>query len=175
MRSVFVCLVLFLVICLCGCSYGSKGYFSFRERGFCAEVRGELHGEPFAAEVSVKPSGDTYLVQVCYLSPETLESLRVTATCERGGAVRGEGCLLWEAHESRLDAASLTGLLLPVTVLLTDAEVATVRYEGDTCYLTLVDGVSLTLGEDGLPRSLRAEEISFEVVWLEWSDMTDLV
>ena len=166
-KSACACLVVLLAIGLCACSVDGEGHFLYREQGFCAEVRGRMRENEFTAVVGLTPTDGGYRVEVGYLSPATLEGLEVSAECDVGGKPCTNGRLFWEGHESDVDAETLAGLLLPACVLLGNAEIVSVRYEGAIRHLTLSNGITLCLGEDGMPQSLQSEAIFFDVIWSE--------
>ena len=169
------CISALLCLCLIGCAAVGEDYFSYRERGFCAEVEGVMRGVAFSAIVWMERVEGGYQVKVCYLLPLRLKGLTLSATCDDKGLPCGEARLSWEEGESCVDAAVVEGLLMPISVFLIDGEVATVRYEGKCCDLTLDDGTTLMLGEDGAPRRLQGEKIAMDVRWLEWSSYANLV
>lgn len=168
-------LLILLILCLVACAVVEENYFSYLEKDFCAEVRGEMNGSAFLAVVATSRTESGYRVGVRYLFPATLSGLEVLAECNRQGVPQGVGSLGLEGRKSEVEAVCVAGLLLPICALLNVGEVESVQYVKEGCCLTLVDGKTLRLGRDGTPQFLRGDGFFLEVAWLEWSEGLNLV
>jgi len=174
-RCASFCLVILLCLLPSGCVPMGENYFLYREKGFCAEVRGEMRGTAFSAVIALAAKEGGYRVGVRYLSPGTLSGMEALAACDANGAPQGEGSLLWDGRESKVDETIIAGLLLPICAFLEQDEIASVAYEEKACCLRFADGSVMRLDEDGAPQSLRGERVCLEVVWLEWSEDSNLL
>lgn len=166
-KGVFAAFLAICVLFFAGCPQSARDYFAFRREGFRAEVRGELEEMDFCAEIEVEAESDGWCVRVEYLEPALLEHTEIRAVCDAQGEIFGEA-ELWRG-ESRfsVEGEMLRGLLLPATVWISCEEIVSVQKTEDGYVLSLGNGVSLQIGDDGDPREVRAGDFSMEIVWLE--------
>lgn len=159
-RRNMISVICLTVLMLVGCRSAIPNYFAYRENDFSAEVRGELHGMVFSASISFEETDDGASQTVNYIGDGALSGVRVVCT--------GEGaCIEREGVSIPCGADELSGLLAPLEVLLTEAEILAVKKEGKNTVLTLSQDTFLTLNENLIPCAYSSPELCFDVVWWE--------
>ncbi len=154
-------LTLVLVCVLGGCARTEKSYFSFREHDFEAEVTGALDGVEFCAVLSVRAEDGRRVRRVAYLGKGVLSGIVVEARADGTATLSREGMTFF------CEEAEVAGLLSPIDLLLSEAGLGSVRRVEEETLLTLEDGTSLTLAENGVPRAASNGERRMTVVWWE--------
>ena len=168
MKRLILMSVLLGCLLLCsGCSRTVPDYFAFREAGFCAEVRGTLDGTDFCARITAKRGRDGGEVRVEYLAPAVLERTILRAVCNESGEVIGDAEILRAESDFFVRAEVLNGLFLPATAWLSCDELESVQKNGEGYVLSLANGASLKIGNDGRPTAFSSEKIRMDIVWLE--------
>ena len=157
--SVALAAVIFLTSCVQKLS--PSDYFSHTDQRFRAEVRGTLYGEGFCAvvEADFAPTG-VRISRISYLSPAHLAGVSVEDLGDGTATVSFDGASV------AVTRASVSGLLLPIDLLLLEGDVLTVRKDGDTTTVTLPDGLSLSLSSTN-PISVSAPTCSYSIAWWE--------
>ncbi|MBO4309197.1 MAG: hypothetical protein J5885_05140 [Clostridia bacterium] len=149
-RSLFLLCLCFLLL-LSGCRSVGNASSAQWKKPFTASIEGTRGELAFSAELTVTATDRV----IRYTAPESLAGLTATATAGGIRVVQGE--------LSRQDGSGATGLLLPLDLLVSPAELATVQKRGDETVLTYTDGTEIFLNADGTPRAVIRTDILFTV------------
>ena len=165
-RYFLLCLILGCLISIVGCNRITQGndlYFSYRETSVRAEIRGQMNGIRFSAEIGkdqtnegVPPVG----AYIHYLAPQALQSIHIYSV--GNGEFRIESGTLSHAF----DESFVEGWIRPLLILFGESEIQKIRKENDVTILTLPQG-ELQLSSNGQPISFQGEDVSFDILWWE--------
>ena len=148
---VFLCFALLLTAC--GRAKADReGQFSLPFAASIAGTRGEL---AFAAEITATAEACT----IRYTAPEALAGLTVART--------SGGVSIWLGEFELKDQPDAEGLLAPLDLLLSPAELAAVEEQNGEKILTYTDGAKLILQKDGTPRAAAGNDLFFTVLEFE--------
>ena len=145
------------LICLCsvlvfsGCRTVGNDRAKQWKEPFTASIEGTRGELAFSAELTVTADERT----IRYTAPESLAGLTATAASDGIRVVQGE--------LSRQTGVGASGLFLPLDLLTTPAELATVRMREGETVLTYADGTEILLNADGTPRAVIRTDILFTV------------
>ena len=153
-------LLLFLLLLSCifaasGCQ-STPSHRSYREKGFRAEIAGELFGIPFGAQLSADASGE----HLTYLRPDALSHLTLHRSTDGVTLESGE-------LSTSLPEDALAGLLSPLDALLSEHEILRIQKTEEGSRLTLSGGGTLSLTPEGIPADYVSSALRFSVVWWE--------
>ncbi len=146
---------------LWSCAEKKRDWLAYRKEPISARLEGNRNGQDFSCEV-ICTNGR--LTALCYISPTTLEGIRISPTSEGNYCVQQRG-LSYELSEASLSG----GLLLPAELLLLrDAELLSVQRMPNGMLLTVtapcVEGtVTITLTDAGAPLVITSPTVSLRV------------
>lgn len=165
-----VLFLLSLCLLLVGCGRGGADHFSYLDAdGISAEIKGEYAGEKFAAKMTLSRDLGGRRVTLCYLSPEVVKGLTLSALLGSDGSV-GDVTVEKGGASERLPFESLKGLLKPALPLVREKTPVRVQKEGEGFRLSLDGGGELTLCAEGNPLEYR--EDGFWVRVLSWERLS---
>ncbi len=157
----------------CACGEHAPDPLAFGTSDFAAELRGSMTspetGErrEFTAKVEVRSAGESRAVRVVYLAPDALAGMEIEALCTGEGAPTGEATVRYGELSIPTEAERLSGLLLPVTALLSPRALSSIKRSEEGWEAVWEDGARIHTDGDGLPRAFFSPEISFDVVWYD--------
>ena len=151
---------------LSSCAKKPPDYFAYTQKNASCEIAGTLHGSPFGARIVLSPVGEGCCAEIEYLQHPAWQGLSIQARFDASG--RAVGTAEVRAYElSRTQtAASLSGLLAPLSALLEIREARAVQFDKSAYTLTFADG-ALTVTQDGIPCKVSSETVDFWIVWWE--------
>lgn len=153
-------LLLCALFSLAACNKGSTGsYFSYRKNDFHAEIRGELNGISFTAEIGQTDTEDGAILFVTYLSPEALDGLTVTQN--------GDGEVSVTLGEITPSGEIAHLLLSPIKALFVGDEILAVQKNAQSTILQTAPDQTLTLSSSHTPLSFSSPSLTFSVLWWE--------
>ena len=169
MKRVIYCF-LQLLLCpalICACQKTPPDRAACFAQPFTAEINGEINGTPFTAKIV--GSGKSRAFSICYLTPEILENVALYASLKADGTPQGEVMLTRGDLTVSQSGEAMKGLLLPLTALvsLANAEAATVQRNANGYAYTFSDASALATDENGIPKSLSAQNLSYQIIWWE--------
>ena len=153
-------------------------YFGYRDSEFHTELRGELHGVAFCAQLHARPIGTGYSIVLTYLAdPQTgkngaLTGTEISATLDTSGEpVEGSLFLRCGDLQTEIDADTAKGWLLPATALFRAGELLRVQRDGVQYLLQTGEGEQLVLDSNGTPRAFSSSRVRFDAVW--WEEVSE--
>ena len=158
------------VICLariCGCQPTPPRRADCLFAPFRAEIAGEVRGVSFSA--MLVGEGGEGTVEIAYLTPDALSGVRVRAPLTADGSLGESAELSLGELSAQLPAEAAEGLLLPARILFSHAreDAATVQRTEEGYCFTFADGVALSVSAEGVPLSVCAPDLSYQIVWWE--------
>ena len=147
--SVLFCL--FLLAALPACQAPKADRNSQWKEPFTAEIEGTRGELAFSAELTV--TAEERVIR--YTAPASLAGLTATATEDGIRVVQGD-----LAKQVKTNAS---GLFLPLDLLTSPAELATVTMREGETVLTYTDGTEILLNANGTPRAVIRSDILFMV------------
>lgn len=175
-------LILVCAFVLSGCSHTSVPPSTdyIQERGFSAEVSGEMNGQQLVASVCVTCATDSGKreARAEYASPSSLDGVTVTAVLfPQSEPKRNQGQPLFTTeapqisrgeHVYAVPIGTIDGLLLPATVLLSLGTPASVQKGADSYTLTFENNTVLIISTDGTPLSLSTPSLFLQFPSWAW-------
>ncbi len=166
----FGLILLSLCLLLVGCERGGVDHFSYlNAEGISAEIKGERSGEQFAAKVMLSREPGGRRVTLCYLSPEAVKGLTLSALLGSDGSL-GDVTVERDGTSATLPFESMEGLLKPALSFARKETPVRVQKEGEGLCLVLADGGELILCAQGKPLEYR--EDGFWVRVLSWERLS---
>lgn len=160
-RAIAVVVLFFTVLLASGCAHVPR-YLEFREGAFSAMLCGVHNGVRFKALVEAEEIGEGDMgrtLRISYTEPVALAGITLECRADQSVVMRQGGMELYP------DAARVEGLLEPLSVLMVEEEIASIKREGDRTVLSFPsDHLKLTLSETGMPLSVAADDLCFDVV-----------
>lgn len=169
MKRVIYCFFA-LIFCLavtCGCQKTPPNRQAALDAPFSAEIQGEMRGVEFAAKI--EGEGREGELSITYLTPDPLSELCVRAHLRTDGSLDENAEICRGDMTAELSLASVEGLLLPLSILFSHAQIYadTVQKSEGGYQFVFADGTRLSVSEEGIPQALTSTEISYQIVWWE--------